>query len=330
MRHSLRQTVMKIFIALVSLGCCLCRLPAIAEPLPLLGLARVSIRVSDLGQARAFYSGLGGFDEAYDATNADGAIAAAYFKINDDQFLKIIPGLQPDVLPPMAGLAIRTDKLQKLRRLLADRGLNPGKIHTDTDGDTGFDLTNLPGQDLGFLEFVEYGPHSLAERLKGKFLGTRRLATHMEHAGIITTNFDDAYNFYVKTLGFHENYRRVTTGQSSVVLDHIQMPGPSGDFVELMNQNGMKGLLSKRRAGGMAHFAFTVPDEKALVATIHSRDPGLHLGKLGYGLDNRWNFNLFDPDGTRMEFMQVVDPAHPTPALAITPPNFHNNNPPPK
>ena len=320
---------MKTFIILLFFGYCLCCVPAMADPLPLLGLARVSIRVSHLDQARTFYSGLAGFDEAYDVTNADGAIAAAYFKINDDQFLEIIPGLQPDVFPPMAGLAIRTDLLEKLRTMLADRGLNPGKIHTDSDGDTGFYLTNLPGQDIGFLEFVQYGPQSLAEQLRGKFLGANRLSIHMEHMGIITTNFDAAYNFYVKTLGFHENYRRVTTDQSSVVLDHIEMPGPSGDFVELMNVKEL-GSLTKKRAGSMAHFALTVPDHKAVVAAVHARAPDMRLARPGYGLDNRWGFNLFDPDDTRMEFMQVVNPAHPTPAVAITPLNFHYNNPPPQ
>ncbi len=321
---------MKTTIALFLAAGCLCQVNAMSESLPLLGLAKVCLRVSDFDRAKAFYSSLAGFDIACDVTNADGSVAAAYFKINDEQFFEIIPGLQPGVLPPMAGLAIRTDQLEKLRRMLAGRGLNPGEIHTDSDGDTGFDLTNLPGQMVGYLEFVEYGPDSLAQRTQGQFLSTRRLSTHMEHVGIYTTNFDDAYNFYVKTLGFHENYRRVTTDQSTVVLDHIQMPGPSGDFVELMNHSGATRPLTKRGAGSAAHFAFTVPNEKAVVATAHARAPDMFLVHPGYGLDNRWNFNLYDPDWTRMEFMQVVDPAHPTPAVAITPPNYHNNNPPPK
>lgn len=68
-----------------------------------------------------------------------------------------------------------------------------------------------------------------------------------------------------------------------------------------------------------------LPDIKAAVSAVHSRDPALRLGRPGYGLDNRWNFNLFDPDGTRMEFMQVADPAHPAPAVAVTPESFGQN-----
>jgi catechol 2,3-dioxygenase-like lactoylglutathione lyase family enzyme len=300
----------------------------VAEPLPLLGVARVSIRVSDLDRARAFYSGLAGFKEVYDVTNADGSVSSAYFKINDDQFLEIIPGLEASQLRPMTGLAIRTDQLDKLRGMLAALGLNPGEIRTDPDGDTGFVLTNLLGQNVGFLEFVQCGPQSLAARLKGQYLDPRRLSTHLEHVGLITTNFDDAYNFYVQTLGFHETYRRVSNDQSYVVLDHIQMPGPSGDFVELMTQGQTRNPLTRKRGASMAHFALTVPNEKALVAEAHARAPDMHLVRPAYGMDNRWNFNLYDPDGTRMEFMQVVDPAHPTPAVVITPANWPVNRSP--
>lgn len=301
--------------------CCLCQILALAEPLPLLGLARVSLRVSDLDKARTFYSGVVGLEEAYDVRNKDGSVAAAYFKVNDDQFVEIIPGLKADEVRPMAGFAIRTDQIKKLRGMLVARGLTPGKIRTDSDGSTGFMLTNLPGQSLGYLEFVQYGPKSLAERTKGKYLSANRLSDHLEHVGVATTDFNTACNFYVKTLGFHESYRRVINDQSHAALDHIQMPGPSGDMVELFYPN--RGPLKRNRAASMAHFALTVPDEQAVVAAAHSREPSVHLGTPGYGMDNRWNFNLFDPDDTRVEFMQIVNPAHPTPALAVTPLNWH-------
>jgi len=305
-------------LVLLLVACCLCRIPAAANQLPLLEIARVSIRVSNLDQARAFYSGVAGFEEASDV-HKDGSVAAAYFKIDDNQFVEIIPGLKADEVRPMAGFAIRTDQLKKLRGMLAALGLSPGKIRTDADGSTGFTLTNLPGQDLGYIEFVQYGPKSLAERTRGQFLGAHRLSTHLEHVGIVTTDFDAAYNFYVKTLGFHETYRRVSTDRSRVILDHIQMAGPSGDFVELFPPSATGAPLKRKRAGSMAHLAFTVPDEQAVVAAAHTREPGVHVGTPAYGLDNRWNFNLFDPDGTRVEFMQVGDPAYPTPAVAVTP-----------
>lgn len=313
--------MIKHLLALL-LVCCLGRVPVSAAEWPLLGLARVSIRVNDLQQARAFYTGVAGFEDVFDVHNPDGSVAAVYFKVNDEQFLEIIPGLKPDDARPMIGFAIRTDRIEKLYAMLATAGLHPGKIQVDADGSTGFKLMSLPGQDLDYLEFVEYGRKSLAQRTKGEYLGAHRLSTHLEHVGIIAADFDAAYDFYVKKLGFHEMWRRVTTDQSRVVIDHIEMPGPVADFVELSNQSGTKVPLTRGRAGTAAHIALTVPDVKNVQATVQKLDASLRQTPPRYGLDNRWNFNLFDPDGTRVEWMQVADPAHPAPAVAVTPLDF--------
>jgi catechol 2,3-dioxygenase-like lactoylglutathione lyase family enzyme len=303
-------------------GYCLCGLAAFAEQLPLLGLAGVNIRVSNLDQARAFYFGVGGFDDAFDVRNADGTVAAAYLKVNDLQFLKIIPGLKENDVRPMLGFAILTEKLEKLHGMLLARGLQPSQIRTGADGSLEFEVTNLPGQDLDYIEFVQYGSKSLAQRTKGQSLGDHRLSTHLEHVGVIATDFDAAYDFYVKTLGFHETWRRLTADRSRVIIDHIQMPGPNGDMVELSNKDGGRSTsLTRKAAGGEAHFALTVSDIQTVVPEVNARKSGLPQTTPHYGLDNRWNFNLFDPDGTRMEFMQVADPAHPAPAVVATPPD---------
>lgn len=125
---------MKRMFVLLLIGCSLGRVAEAAEHLPLLGLARVTIRVSDLSQTRAFYSGVAGFDDAYDIRKSDGSIAAAYFKINNLQFLEIVPGLKPNEVRPMAGIAIRTNQIEKLSAMLIALGVNPGKIQRDADG----------------------------------------------------------------------------------------------------------------------------------------------------------------------------------------------------
>ena len=307
------------------LGLLLIWSPAVADELPLLGLAHVGIRVSDLDKARAFYHGIGGFEEAFDAKNPDGSVAAAYFKINDLQFIEVLPGLTPGQVVPMSHIAIRTDQINKLRQMIADRGLNPTEIALDPDGSLGFSISHLPGIILGDLEFVQYAPGSLADRTKGQFLGDHRTSTHLEHAGMPATDFDAAYHFYVTTLGFHERWRRVAPDRSRVTIDHILMPGPSGDFVELSNFSGASAPLTRGRAGTAAHFALEVPDVQVTMRTVLGLDSTLHRTPPHYGLDNRWAFNTFDPDGTRVEFMQPEDPAHPTPAVAITPADMHPN-----
>src|SRR5579872_4965711 len=93
---------------------CLCLLAgaAFAEDLPLLGLAHVGLRTSDLEKARAFYHGMLGCEEAFDLKAPDGHIAIAFFKINDNQFIEIYPGVPEGTRVMMTHVAFYTDDIE--------------------------------------------------------------------------------------------------------------------------------------------------------------------------------------------------------------------------
>src|SRR5512135_1103609 len=75
---------------------------AAAEDLPLLGLAHVGSRVSDLEKSRRFYRDALGYEEAFDTRKVDGGpVAVAFFKVNDTQFIELFPGLKPEQAQPM-------------------------------------------------------------------------------------------------------------------------------------------------------------------------------------------------------------------------------------
>jgi len=131
------------------------------QALPLLGLAHVGIQVSDLEKSRAFYHGVLGFEEAFDAKESDGSVAVAFYKVNDDQFIELSPGLSVQQLAPMTHIALLTGDIEKLRQMLEKRGVKVGPIHKGPhDGNLICDLRELPGQNLPLLEFVQYLPDS--------------------------------------------------------------------------------------------------------------------------------------------------------------------------
>ncbi len=268
---------------------------AFAGDLPLLGLAHVGIRVSDLEKARAFYGGVLGLDEAFDIIRADGVLVA-YFKVNDRQFIEISPDLTPAQVIPMTHIAMYTDDIEKLHGMIASRGIAATGIEKSS-----FSLRALPGQRMQYLEFLQYQPDSPQVRSAGKFLGKRRLSTHLEHAGIVTTGVDAAYKFYVDTLGFTETWHR------SRMLFHLRMPGGGKDYIELSNLEGVANL-TRARAGTSAHCSLEVPDIQAAYREVQARGVK-DLKPPRFGFDERWQFNLFDPDGTRVELMQPRDPA---------------------
>jgi lactoylglutathione lyase len=280
--------------------CCLVLLcgGAFAEDLPLLGLAHVGFRVTDLEKARAFYHGVLGYDEAFDLNGPKGNVTLAYFKVNDTQFIEIFPGDVPENKVMMTHIAMYTGDLEKLHKMIEERGLNPTKINTGRDGNHNFGIHNLPGQSLGFLEFVQYLPGSKHSEAVGKFLNERRISTHLEHAGIVITDFEAARHFYVDQLGFQVMWDYKKDGKTTSLL-HLRMPGPSGDYVEIPNP---RGPLTGKWIGVTAHISLTVPDVEAANKEVAARGVTGLVPPM-FGPDNRWQLNLYDPDGTRVEYM---------------------------
>jgi lactoylglutathione lyase len=286
-------------VAILALAAC----PAIcAEELPLLGLAHVEIRVSDLEQSRKFYHDVLGYEEAFESPGTEGTGAVvAFFKVNDRQFIELVAGLKANIMPPMTHIAIATDSLERLRAMLVQRGLAVTPIlKSPRDGSLSCAIRSLPGQNLGALEFVEYVPGSLESLARGNALGVRRISQRLEHAGIIATDFAAARRFYIETLGFHETWSR-NQPDGTPVLNHLCLPGSSGDYIELSNKPKP---ISRAEAGTAAHISLEVPEIRAAQKEVLARAPGAALKEPRFGLDQRWQFNLFDPDGTRVELMQ--------------------------
>lgn len=287
-----------ILLALLTLS-----LAGFAEDLPLAGLSHVAIRVSDIEKARAFYGGALGFDEAFDFKDDQGGLAMAFFKINDNQFIEVFPGIREEDKILLVHIGIRTSDIDKLHKMCEERGLKPGPIGVGPrDHDRHFVIRDLPGQRLTFLEFMEYRPESIYKQYVGKALSTRRISTHLEHAGIITTDLDAARSFYVDKMGFTETWNR-KRDDGSIMLMHLRMPGPSRDYVELsVRANAAE--LTRQQAGTPAHFSLEVPDIKVAFQTSLERGLIKDRKDPRFGLDERWQFNMFDPDGTRVECMQ--------------------------
>jgi len=193
-------------------------------------------------------------------------------------------------------IAIYTDDLDKVHKMIEDRGLAPGKINEAAkDGNRSFAIRKLPGQSLEYLEFVQYMPNGWHRQSAGKFLSDRRISTKLLHAGVITTDFDAAWHFYVDGLGFTVGLQPKPNAQSSPDQvkkgSHIaiRMPGPSGDYLEI-GRNKAEG----RWVGVYAHVSLAVDDIDATNKKVLERGP---TEKPPH---DRW-LDLYDPEGSRVE-----------------------------
>jgi lactoylglutathione lyase len=296
---------------------CLCvGLAAAAERPRILGLAHVAVAVSDVEQARAFYGGILGFAEPFLLRNADGSLSMTFYKINEDQYVEVFPGLDasPDRL---RHIAFHTDNVEALRAYLASRGIQvPDRVPKGRIGNSNFTIKDPDGH---LVEFVQYEPDGWTRREKGKHLGANRVSTRLLHAGILVGNIEAANAFYGETLGFRETWRGSRDGKT---LDWVNMRVPDGDdYIEYMLYTKMPAPNAR---GVQHHICLEVPDGKqALDALEKNPNRKTYTRPLEprTGTNRRWQLNLYDADGTRTELMEprTVDGIAPPSATAPPP-----------
>jgi catechol 2,3-dioxygenase-like lactoylglutathione lyase family enzyme len=248
---------MRILIALILLT------SASAQDLPLTGISHVAFRVSDLDKARAFYTGVLGFPEAFTLNTIH------FMKVNDDQFISIV-----------------TTDVEKLHQMLIDRGLHPTDLKPP--GGDGTRAIRLPDLDGNPIEFTQYLPGSLHAQARGKFLDAARISTHLQHAGYPVKDLPAAIAFYRDKLGFVQVFKG-DPAKGELPLANMRMPGPRGDYIELI-------------PGNAQHACLEVPDIPA--AYKIATDRGAEGKPPSIGRTLRWLFNIYDPDRDRIEFIE--------------------------
>jgi catechol 2,3-dioxygenase-like lactoylglutathione lyase family enzyme len=111
-----------------------------------------------------------------------------------------------------------------------------------------------------------------------------------------------ADRFYKDVLGFSEIWRG---GRTDAQTDWINMKVPDGtDYLEYML---VTGPVDRDRLGTLHHMALVVPDVQAALETVRSRPGGWDRQAVRapqVGRNNRWQLNLYDPDGSRTELME--------------------------
>lgn len=287
--------------------------PATSNDLPILGLAQVSVKVSDLAKARHFYGDVLGFAEAFAIKDKAGQTMSVYMKVNDDQYVELIPVAKTELIR-QARLVVQSSDLSALHRIYKEKGLQPGPIAAGPDGNPLFRILAPNGFPLDFIEYV---PGSRQGRLKGKLLHGKRVSTRLLHAGTMVR--DDATKAFFQSLG----WGRV-------------LPGPRGDYIETpstdrnletknppLDPNDPATLAQYTREvhGAVYHLALQIDDMHAAREELKRRGgyDDIRL-RTAVGNNRHWLIHLFDADGSRVELMSRDKVADDIPAFSVMPP----------
>jgi catechol 2,3-dioxygenase-like lactoylglutathione lyase family enzyme len=126
------------------------------------------------------------------------------------------------------------------------------------------------------------------------------------HAGIVVKHVAVVDRFYRDILGFHMYWHgRRTEGKD----DWVMMQVPDGtDWIE--NMLNLPADADQRTLGVASHIALGVRDIRDTQGRL--MDDGVKLTQQPVlGLDGKWQLNVYDPDETRIEFMEFRPKAKP-------------------
>ena len=291
---------------------------AFAQPRPkILGVAHMAVYVGDLAKARDFYEGLLGYEEPFTLKNPDGSVRIAFVKINDRQYLELFTEKNAGE-GQLNHIAISTDNADLMRDYLAAHEIKvPAKVGKGQTGNKNFTVKDPDGHGV---EIVEYQPDSWTARESGKYMPASRISDRLLHVGILVGKLDAAMQFYRGLLAFEEFWRG--SAANSETLSWVNMRVPDGqDYVEFMLY---RDLPAPDKRGTQHHICLMVPDMDKAVAALQARPAATTYGRpmeIRTGINRKRQCNLYDPDGTRVELMELntVD-GKPAPSSTLPPP----------
>ncbi len=196
----------------------------------------------------------------------------------------------------IAHVAFATPDAEGVRKYLADRGASvPGKVSTGGNGTVWFAMNDPEGNPI---EFVQEHPELTSRHAEVA------VSKVMIHAGFVVHDREKEDKFYKDLLGFHVYWHG---GMKDDQTDWIDMQVPDGtQWLEyMMVKPGQE--LSPATLGVLNHIALGVPSvsDAAQLLRLRGWTPS-EREQEQIGKDGKWQLNLYDPDGTRVELMEFT------------------------
>lgn len=125
--------------------------------------------------------------------------------------------------------------------------------------------------------------------------------TGIGHLALVVSDMKRSTDFYSGILGFQRVFE-IPDDKGSPWISYFKIG--KGQFIELFHPHGEAAADTQARLG-FSHMCFLVDDLKATEAQINRRggalDKPIKLGK-----DGNWQGWIRDPDGNRIELMQIM------------------------
>lgn len=247
------------------------------------GVAFARFYTTNPEAAQKFYGSTLGF-----ARKDDGGIWL--YPVNHSQWIEVL-NATPQTNARLAAVAFTTRDAAQLERYLEAHGIKPEIPLSDGQ----FAVRDPEGN---LIIFVQSGSENLVATAPRSPTAT---SSRIIHVGFMVDDRDKENAFWQKLLGFRPYWHG---GHTDEVTDWVSLQVPDGsDWVEYMLHPAANPNL--RQAGMSDHVSLGVEhmeDAVAVLARNHCEGPS--CSKTQMGRDGKVQLNLFDPDQTRVEFME--------------------------
>jgi catechol 2,3-dioxygenase-like lactoylglutathione lyase family enzyme len=259
---------------------------------PITGVSHLSIYTTHPAEAEHYYVHDIGLKKGSDAENPSGV----RYYVNSHQFIEVLPFFTNAGNSRLDHIGYITTDAEALRRYLAAHHYPvPDSVQKASDGSRWFNVDDPEGNKV---QFLQPSPHPIS------MAGSDPIGHHIIHVGMRVSNRDTENTFYRGLLGFRPYW---FGGMKPDHTDWVSQQVPNGhDWLEYMLES-VGGDISQRQYGVLDHLSIGVVNMERAVTTLDAGDrlDNQHT-PMQIGRDGKWQFNLFDPDGTRLELMEFI------------------------
>lgn len=260
------------------------------------GISHLAVYTSNPQATDHYYTATVGAVKMPDPENPKGV----KYAVSGTQYIEVLP------LPPDAGVnrldhtAYNTVSAEGMRKYLAAKGWKvPASITKGSDGSRWFAVLDPEGNKVEFVQ-----PPANAHVSAPNAIGH-----HIIHIGFLVRDRAKEDTFYRDLLGFNPYW---FGGMVEGKIDWVSQQVPDGhDWLEYMLTSGPSGSgipasISQRQLGVLDHLS--IGEVSVDTAYAKLKDSGRLVdvrndGHTQIGKDGKGQFNIYDPDGIRLELM---------------------------
>jgi catechol 2,3-dioxygenase-like lactoylglutathione lyase family enzyme len=253
------------------------------------GIALVRLRVTNMDASRAFYAKTLGLPEVSQGCFSPPS-AAVCFSINSLQKLELVSSAPAEDKNTVEAIGYHVRDANSMRDYLLSRGVKCSEVKRSASGDKFIEVRDPEDHRVVFLSPGNGTMSTLA---------ISPLSNQIIHAGFVVRDRAAEDAFYKDILGFRLYWHG---GMKDDETSWVAMEVPNGtNWLEYMLN--ISPTADHHTLGVMNHISLGVIDIKTADARLiqngwkPSEEPKL-------GRDGKWQLNVYDPDDTRVEYME--------------------------